>query len=81
MVGLTALRAFEDGVFHEVGEAVLVGLFVAGAGLHHHHQVCDFAAFLFMYQPDTVWKTGFVVSIVHIVEKIGCKDTTNRKHS
>ena len=38
-----------------------MGLLVAGAGLHHQHEVGDFALSLLMYQPDAVWEDGFGV--------------------
>ena len=61
MISLTALRAFEDGVLHEMGEAVLVGQLVARAGLHHQHQMGDFASFFLVYQSNAVWKDGFFI--------------------
>ena len=55
VVSLAVLRAFEYGVLHEVGKTVLLRLLVACAGFHHQHQMGDFALFLFVYQPDSVW--------------------------
>ena len=63
MVGLAVLCAFEDGVFHKVGETVFVCQFVAGARFHHEHQVGNLALFFLMYQPDAVGKDGFGVFV------------------
>ena len=65
MVGLAVFCAFEDGVFHEVGEAVLVGHFVAGAGFDHQHEMGDFALPFFMYDSNAVGEHGFLVFIFH----------------
>ena len=54
MVGLAVLRAFEDGVLYEMGEAVFVGHFVAGARLHHQHQMGNLALLFLVYQPDAI---------------------------
>ena len=56
MVRLTVLCAFEDGVLHEMSEAVLVGQFIASASLHHQHKMGNFALFFLMYQPNSVRK-------------------------
>ena len=61
MVGLAVLGAFEDGVLHEVGEAVFMGQLITRASLHHQHQMRDFALFFLMYQPNAVWEDGFGV--------------------
>ena len=54
MVGLAILCAFEDGVLHEMGETVLVGQLVAGARLHHQHQMGNLALLFLVYQPDAI---------------------------
>lgn len=55
MIGLAVLGAFENGVFHEVGETIFEGLLITGASLHHQYKVRNFAFFLFVYQSDTVY--------------------------
>ena len=79
VVGLTVLRALEDGMFHKVGESVLVGQFITCTGFYHQHQMCDFALFFLMYQPNTVWKDGFgeFVFLHHL--KIGLQRYDKRK--
>ena len=79
MVGLAVLRAFEDGVLHEVGKAVLMGQLIAGAGFHHQHQVGDFTLFFLMYQPNTVGKDGFGVFVFLHHLKIGLQRYDNKK--
>ena len=79
MVGLAVLRAFEDGMLHKVGEAVLVGLLITGAGLHHQHKVCYLAWFLFMYQPNAVRQDGFFVFVFQHGVKIGLQRYDKRK--
>lgn len=61
MVGLAVLCAFENGVFHEMGEAVFMCQLIARASFHHQHEVCDFTFFLPVYQFNAVGKCGFVV--------------------
>ena len=79
MVGLSVLRAFEDGVLHEVGEAVLMGQFITRARLHHQHQVGYLALFFLMYQPNAVWEDGLgVVVFLHYL-KIGLQRYDKRK--
>ena len=75
MVGFAVLGAFENGVLHKVGEAVLMGLLVAGAGFHHQDEMGDLALFLSVYQSNAVGKDGFSIFFLHSVVKIGCKDT------
>ena len=79
VVCLAVFGAFEDGVFHEMGEAVFVGQFITGAGFHHQHEVGDFAFFLLMYQPDSVGKCGFIVFVFQHCSKNGLQRYDNRK--
>lgn len=54
VVGLSVLGAFEDGVLHEMGEAILMRQLITRASFHHQGEVGDFALFFFMYQPNAI---------------------------
>ena len=79
MVCLAVFGAFEDGVFHEMGEAVFVGQLVTGACLHHKDKVGNLALFLFVYQPNAVGKCGFCVFVFQHGSKIGLQRYDNPK--
>lgn len=56
-----------------------MSLLVTGAGLHHQHEVGDFALSLLMYQPDAVGKDGFGVFVFHHFHEIGLQRYDNLK--
>ena len=80
VVGFAVLRAFEDGVLHEVSKAVFLWQLIACASLHHQHEVGNLALFLFMYQPDAVRKDGFGVFVFQHRVKIGLQRYNKREN-
>lgn len=79
MIGFAVLGAFENGVFHEVGETVLMRQLVAGARLDHQHQMGDFAFFLLMDEPDSVGKDRLIVFVFQHSGKNRLQRYDNRK--